>query len=220
MAKDPDVASYVAAVGGSRPINNGFLMMGLKPRDERKASADEVIRRLRRQIQRRQRRHGVSAGGPGHQHGRPHHPHPVSVHAAGLGPRRAQYLGAETDGGNAEAAGTAGCRLGPADQQPHGVPGDRPGPGRALRHPAGAHRCDAVRCLRPAPGGAVLHPAQRLPRDPGGPPGTAGRSRVARQAVHQVAADRADGAAVDVWRTTTPRTWPRCQSTTRDSFRR
>ena len=50
MAKDPDVASYVASVGGSRPINNGFLMMGLKPRDQRKSSADDVIRRLRRQF--------------------------------------------------------------------------------------------------------------------------------------------------------------------------
>jgi HAE1 family hydrophobic/amphiphilic exporter-1 len=50
IAKDPDVASYVASVGGSRPINNGFLMMSLKPRDQRKASADEVIRRLRRQF--------------------------------------------------------------------------------------------------------------------------------------------------------------------------
>jgi hydrophobic/amphiphilic exporter-1 (mainly G- bacteria), HAE1 family len=50
MAKDPDVAAYVASVGGSRPINNGFLMLGLKPRDQRKSSADEVIRRLRRQF--------------------------------------------------------------------------------------------------------------------------------------------------------------------------
>jgi hydrophobic/amphiphilic exporter-1 (mainly G- bacteria), HAE1 family len=50
IAKDPDVASYVASVGGTRPINNGFLMMSLKPRDQRKATADEVIRRLRRQF--------------------------------------------------------------------------------------------------------------------------------------------------------------------------
>jgi hydrophobic/amphiphilic exporter-1 (mainly G- bacteria), HAE1 family len=47
VGKDPDVASYGASVGGSRPINNGFLIMSLKPRDERKSSADEVIRRLR-----------------------------------------------------------------------------------------------------------------------------------------------------------------------------
>src|SRR3984957_11783323 len=32
IAKDPDVASYAASVGGSRPINNGFLIMSLKPR--------------------------------------------------------------------------------------------------------------------------------------------------------------------------------------------
>ncbi|HEV2702172.1 MAG TPA: efflux RND transporter permease subunit [Steroidobacteraceae bacterium] len=50
VAKDPAVASYVASVGGSRPINNGFMMLGLKPRDQRKDGADEVIRRLRRQF--------------------------------------------------------------------------------------------------------------------------------------------------------------------------
>ncbi len=38
------------------------------------------------------------------------------------------------------------------------------------------------------------------------PPALQGDPQVARQAVHQVAADRADGAAVQLWRTTTPRT--------------
>jgi hydrophobic/amphiphilic exporter-1 (mainly G- bacteria), HAE1 family len=37
----------VAFGGGSRPVNNGFAMIALKPHDERHASADEVIRRLR-----------------------------------------------------------------------------------------------------------------------------------------------------------------------------
>jgi len=50
IARDPAVATYVAAVGGSRPINNGFVMMSLKPRDQRNVSADQVIRRLRRQF--------------------------------------------------------------------------------------------------------------------------------------------------------------------------
>jgi hydrophobe/amphiphile efflux-1 (HAE1) family protein len=50
IARDPDVASYVASVGGWRSINNGFLMIGLKPREERTSSADEVIRRLRRKF--------------------------------------------------------------------------------------------------------------------------------------------------------------------------
>ena len=47
VAKDPDVASYGTGLGGSRPINNGFVVIGLKPRAERSASADQIITRLR-----------------------------------------------------------------------------------------------------------------------------------------------------------------------------
>ncbi|HEX4586063.1 MAG TPA: efflux RND transporter permease subunit [Burkholderiaceae bacterium] len=47
IAQDPDVASWATAVGGNRPLNNGFVVIGLKPRAERKASADQVISRLR-----------------------------------------------------------------------------------------------------------------------------------------------------------------------------
>ncbi len=50
LAKDPDVASWGASVGGSRPLNNGFAVIGLKPRGERKADADEIINRLRPQL--------------------------------------------------------------------------------------------------------------------------------------------------------------------------
>ncbi len=50
VAKDPDVESYGTGLGGSRPINNGFVVIGLKPRDERDASADQVITRLRPQL--------------------------------------------------------------------------------------------------------------------------------------------------------------------------
>jgi multidrug efflux pump subunit AcrB len=50
VAKDPAVASWAAFVGGGRPLNNGFVIIGLKPRDERDASADQVITRLRKQI--------------------------------------------------------------------------------------------------------------------------------------------------------------------------
>ncbi len=50
VAKDPDVASWGASVGGSRPLNNGFAVIGLKPRGERKADADEIINRLRPQL--------------------------------------------------------------------------------------------------------------------------------------------------------------------------
>ncbi len=50
LEKDPDVASYGTGLGGSRPINNGFVFIGLKPRNQRTASADEIITRLRPQL--------------------------------------------------------------------------------------------------------------------------------------------------------------------------
>jgi hydrophobe/amphiphile efflux-1 (HAE1) family protein len=50
VTSDPAVASYATFIGGSRPLNNGFVIIGLKPRDERKADADQIIRRLRRRL--------------------------------------------------------------------------------------------------------------------------------------------------------------------------
>ena len=50
ISKDPDIASYGTGIGGNRPLNNGFLIIGLKPRNERKSNADEIINRLRPQL--------------------------------------------------------------------------------------------------------------------------------------------------------------------------
>jgi hydrophobic/amphiphilic exporter-1 (mainly G- bacteria), HAE1 family len=50
IAGDPAVASYGSFVGGGRPLNNGFVIIGLKPRAERAVTADQVIERLRRKI--------------------------------------------------------------------------------------------------------------------------------------------------------------------------
>jgi len=48
IARDPDVAGWATSVGGGgRPINNGFVIIGLKPRAERKATADQIVNRLR-----------------------------------------------------------------------------------------------------------------------------------------------------------------------------
>jgi HAE1 family hydrophobic/amphiphilic exporter-1 len=47
IAQDPDVASWATSVGGNRPLNNGFIVIGLKPRDHRTATADQIIARLR-----------------------------------------------------------------------------------------------------------------------------------------------------------------------------
>jgi hydrophobic/amphiphilic exporter-1 (mainly G- bacteria), HAE1 family len=50
VARDPDIASYGTGIGGNRPINTGFVILGLKPLSERKSSADEIITRLRPQL--------------------------------------------------------------------------------------------------------------------------------------------------------------------------
>jgi HAE1 family hydrophobic/amphiphilic exporter-1 len=47
VGQDPDVATWGSGLGGSRPVNNGFVVIGLKPRAQRKSNADEVIARLR-----------------------------------------------------------------------------------------------------------------------------------------------------------------------------
>jgi multidrug efflux pump subunit AcrB len=50
ISRDPDVQSYGASVGGSRPLNNGNIFIALKPRDQRGSSAEQIIRRLSRKI--------------------------------------------------------------------------------------------------------------------------------------------------------------------------
>jgi hydrophobic/amphiphilic exporter-1 (mainly G- bacteria), HAE1 family len=50
VSRDPAVESYGTIIGGNRPINNDFTIIGLKPRGERDASADEIITRLRPQL--------------------------------------------------------------------------------------------------------------------------------------------------------------------------
>ncbi len=52
LARDPDVQSWATAIGGSRSLNNGFVVISLKPRDQRADSADQIIARLRREIAR------------------------------------------------------------------------------------------------------------------------------------------------------------------------
>ena len=52
ISQDPDIASWTSSIGisGSQTMNNGRFFMGLKPRAERTASAEEIINRLRRKL--------------------------------------------------------------------------------------------------------------------------------------------------------------------------
>jgi hydrophobic/amphiphilic exporter-1 (mainly G- bacteria), HAE1 family len=49
-SRDPDIESYGTGIGGNRPLNTGFVIFGLKPRNERSSSADQIITRLRPQL--------------------------------------------------------------------------------------------------------------------------------------------------------------------------
>ena len=129
----------------------------------------------------------LHAGGAGRPPRRPADPHAVRIHAAGRRSRRAQRVGAEDPGQDADAAGAARRRDRPADQGHHARAEDQPRHRLALRHPAAADRRHAVRRLRPAPGDAVFHPAQQLSRDPGDPAGAAGQPRHAEQDLCEVA---------------------------------
>src|SRR5258708_8066684 len=52
VMEDPDVASAAMAIGGSgRAGNNGNLFITLKPRNDRKASAQQIIARLRPKLE-------------------------------------------------------------------------------------------------------------------------------------------------------------------------
>jgi HAE1 family hydrophobic/amphiphilic exporter-1 len=46
VSRDPDIASWAASIAGGRPLNSGNVFFSLKPRDQRKATADQVIHRL------------------------------------------------------------------------------------------------------------------------------------------------------------------------------
>ncbi len=50
VRRDPDIAGTGSFLGGSRPLNNGFTIISLKPRDQRRASADQIMARIRRAI--------------------------------------------------------------------------------------------------------------------------------------------------------------------------
>ena len=55
IAKDPDIATFAFAVGptaGLMTTNNGRFWINLKPRNERAASADQILNRLRPQLAR------------------------------------------------------------------------------------------------------------------------------------------------------------------------
>jgi multidrug efflux pump subunit AcrB len=85
IARDPDVQSYAAFIGGSRPVNTGFpaaldssRAMSAVPAPTRSSFVCVITSR-------RFRGNGVPAGGAGPERRRPHYPHAIPIHAAGCG---------------------------------------------------------------------------------------------------------------------------------------
>jgi len=142
IARDPDVASYGAFIGGSRPVNTGFLILGLKPRDERKASADQIIVRLRKEIAQVP---GATAFLQAAQD--------LNVAAAPRArsistPCRMRTSANSITGRQncwPRSPGCRSCAIPPPTSRPtyHAVPGHRSRSGRAFRHPAVSDRPDA-----------------------------------------------------------------------------
>jgi HAE1 family hydrophobic/amphiphilic exporter-1 len=50
IAKDPNIDGFMSSIGGGRGTNTGSFFMRLKPRNQRKLSADEIIQKLRPQL--------------------------------------------------------------------------------------------------------------------------------------------------------------------------
>ena len=101
ILRDPDVESFgsqTGSTGSAQSANTGRFFITLKPRDERKLNASQIIDRLRPQLAKVAGRQPVPAADAGHQCRRAHRPRQLSVHSAGHQYRRAERVVAEAAG--------------------------------------------------------------------------------------------------------------------------
>ena len=114
---DPAVDSIAMFIGGGgTALNSGRMYITLKPHDERDVDAQQIIARLRPKLAKVEGARLYHAGLAGRAARRPRHAHAVRIHAAGRQSRRAERVGAEDPGQDADAAGTARRRHRPADR--------------------------------------------------------------------------------------------------------
>ncbi len=84
ILQDPAVESLSSFIGidGTNPtLNSGRIQINLKPLDDRKINATDVIRRLQPKLTRHCWNHSVHAAGAGSDGGGSRQPHAVSIHA-------------------------------------------------------------------------------------------------------------------------------------------
>ena len=197
ILKDPDVASlssFIGIDGTNMTPNSGRIQINLKPRDERRADATEIIRRIQPTLQSVE---GITL-----------FMQPVQDLTVENRVSRTQYQYTLEDADAKELAEwtprlVAKLKELPelrdvaSDQQNNGLQAmldiDRDTASR-LGDRSPAHRRHAVRRLRPAPGLDHLHPAEPVPRRAGGPAGLPGESRGAEEHLRQVGIGRAGAA--------------------------
>ncbi len=92
------LSSFIGIDGTNTTLNSGRILINLKPLDERKISASDVIRRLQPELAECRGHHAVHAAGAGPHGGRPRQPHAVPVHAGRSQRRRAEHLRAADAG--------------------------------------------------------------------------------------------------------------------------
>ncbi len=84
VLEDPAVeslSSFIGADGTNTTTNSGRMSINLKPLDQRKISASDVIRRLKIQAGPGSGNPAVHGTGAEHHRGRPGEPHAIPVHA-------------------------------------------------------------------------------------------------------------------------------------------
>ena len=168
VMKDPDVLYVQAFAGGQGTLNQGRMFATLKPRRERKATADQIIGAPEGTARLRARRQPVPAGRTGPPHRRLRVERPVPVHAFRRQPEGPRGLGAEGAPEAPVRQGPRGPQQRPADEGPRSDRRHRPRDGLAPRHRAAADRRRPLRRLRPAAGVDDVHAAESVPRRDGG----------------------------------------------------
>ena len=76
-----NLSSFIGIDGTNTTLNSGRIQINLKPLEERKISATDVIRRLQPHLAKLPGITLIHAAGAGPDRGRPRQPHPVPVHA-------------------------------------------------------------------------------------------------------------------------------------------
>ena len=139
------LSSFIGVDGTNTTLNSGRIQINLKPLEERRISASDVIRRLQPELAASGRHHAVHAAGAGSDGGGPREPHAVSVQPGGSG---CEGAGEWVPRFVAKLQTLPKLRDVASDQQNGGLQagaGDRPQHRVALRHHAADDRRHAVR---------------------------------------------------------------------------